>query len=57
MPNALNDIVDVQIRWRMFDVGLNYDLSKAYHSLRTGPREMHLRRFLYRFAPTSPWEV
>merc|ERR1711867_50385 len=50
VPNALNDIVDVQLRWRMFDVALNYDLSKAYHSLRTGERELHLRRFVYRFS-------
>ena len=57
VPNAINDIVDVQLRWRMFDVALNYDLSKAYHSLRTGERELHLRRFVYRFAQDQPWEV
>ena len=57
VPNAINDIVDVQLRWRMFDESLNYDLSKAYHALRTGPREMHLRRFIYRFDHQSAWEI
>merc|ERR1711867_140134 len=57
VPNALNDITDVQLRWRVFPRALNYDLSKAYHSLRTGPREFHLRRFLYRFDIRDPWQV
>ena len=57
VPNALNEIGDVQLRWRMFPESLIYDLRKAYHSLVTGEREMHLRRFLYRFSPQDKWEV
>ena len=57
VPNVLNDITDVQLCWRSFPTALNFDLTKAYHSLRTGPREFHLRRFLYRFKVTDPWEV
>ena len=57
VPNALNEITDVQLRWRMFPVSLVYDLSKAYHSLRTGYKELHLRRFLYRFSREVEWEV
>ena len=57
VPNALNDITDVQMRWRMFPVSMIYDLSKAYHSLKTGYKEMHLRRFLYRFDNKKDWEV
>ena len=37
VPNALNEISEVQLRWRMFPEAINYDLSKAYHSLLTGP--------------------
>ena len=55
VPNALNDILDVILRWRQFPVTLLYDLSKAYHTLRTGIKEMHLRRFLYRFDVKDPW--
>ena len=32
VPNSLNDITDVQLRWRAFPHALNYDLSKAYHT-------------------------
>ena len=56
VPNALNDILDVILRWRQFPTALVYDLSKAYHTLRTGPRELHLRRFLYRFDSSSAWK-
>ena len=34
VPNALNDITEVQWRWRQFPVSLCYDLSKAYHKNR-----------------------
>ena len=57
VPNALNDITEVQLRWRMFPCSLSYDLSKAYHSLVTGEKEMHLRRFLYRFDNDSAWDI
>ena len=42
VPNALNDILEVILRWRQFPSTLLYDLSKAYHTLRTGERELHL---------------
>merc|ERR1711867_27811 len=57
VPNALNDITDVQVRWRCFEASLSYDLSKAYHSLRTGERELHLRRFIHRFSEHEEWKV
>ena len=57
VPNALNDITDVQLRWRVFESSLSYDLSKAYHSLLTGDEELHLRRFLHRFEGEQEWVV
>merc|ERR1711867_426175 len=35
----------------------SYDLSKPYHSLRTGPQELHLRRFIHRFSEEEDWQV
>ena len=46
VPNALNDITDVQLWWRCLPVSLSYNLSKAYHALVTGDAELLLRRFL-----------
>ena len=57
VPNALSEILVVLARWRMKPVALNYDLSKTYHSLKTGPREKHLRRFLFRLSSNESWEV
>lgn len=34
-----------------------YYLSKAYHSLLTGARELHLRRFLHLFKGQEDWVV
>merc|ERR1712101_78939 len=48
---------DVQLRWRCFQKSLSYDLSKAYHSLLTGDKELHLRRFLHRFQGEDTWTV
>ena len=36
---------------------MSYDLSKAYHSLVMGDKELHLCRFLHRFADSEPWQV
>merc|ERR1711867_252569 len=36
VPNALSDIYDVMVQWRGFPVAVMYDLSKAYHSIKTG---------------------
>ena len=54
-PNALNSMLDIMIRWRSWDVVIQYDLSKAYNTMHTGLTERHLRRFLWRFDPGGPW--
>ena len=56
-PNALNSLLDVLILWRSVEVGLLFDLTKAYQQLVTGPVERHLRRFLYRKSPDEAWET
>ena len=55
-PNSLNPMLDVMIRFRSYEVAIQFDLSKAYNTLRTGPVEKHLRRFLWRFDPTQSWQ-
>ena len=56
-PNSLNPMLDVMIRFRSYQVAVQFDLAKAYNTLRTGPVERHLRRFVWRFDPNLPWEV
>ena len=44
----MNDLLGVLLRFRMRKIGLIWDLSKAYQSLKTSPVEKHLRRILWR---------
>ena len=46
----LNDMWALLIRFRGYCIGLIRDLTKAYHSMRTGLLEMHLRRVVWRHA-------
>ena len=47
-PNTLNNIFDVQLRFRCYGVAIVCDMSKMYHSIHTTPIERHLRRVLHR---------
>ena len=56
-PNALAELLAVLVHWRTVDVALVTDITKAYHVIHTREKELHLRRFLWREAPTLPWRV
>ena len=55
-PNSLNSMVDITVRFRGYEVGLVFDLTKAYNSMLTGIVEKHLRRLVWRFSPDEPWQ-
>ena len=55
-PNSLNPMLNISLRFRCHDEGLVFDLTKAYNSLKTGPVEKNLRRFVWRFNPDDDWE-
>jgi len=41
----------------MYEVALEYDMSKAYQSISTGVLERHVRRIVWRWCdPSLPWE-
>ena len=56
-PNALCELYDCLIFWRAVEVALMVDLQKAYQAIHTGPKELHLRRFLFRDDPQQEWQV
>ena len=56
-PNSLNPLLDVLILFRGVEVGLLFDLCKAYQQLVTGDLERHLRRFVYRASSDQPWRT
>ena len=55
-PNALCDLYDCLVFWRSIEVALMTDLKKAYQAIHTGPKELHLRRFLFREKTCQGWE-
>ena len=55
-PNSLNPMLDVMLRYRCQPVAIQFDMAKAYNTIRTGPVERHLRRFVWRFSPNDDWE-
>ena len=56
-PNALASLLEVLIGFRMYEVALVYDMSKAYQSISTGLVERHVRRIVWRWCdPSKPWE-
>ena len=55
-PNGLNSMFDVMIRFRCYEIGLVFDLTKAYNSLKTGLVEKHLRRLIWRFCKEDDWQ-
>ena len=47
-PNTLNDMYAIIVRFRTYPIAIVGDISKMYHSVKTGEREGHLRRVLWR---------
>ena len=41
-PKCLGDMYKLLIKFRSYETGLIFDLSKAYHTYRTGPTEKYL---------------
>ena len=56
-PNLLSDCGDILTRFRSKIFVLATDITKAYHSLRTGPLERHTRRVVYRKPPGLEWKT
>ena len=57
-PNALSSLLQVLIGFRMYEVALVYDMTKAYQSIGTGDTEKHVRRIIWRWCDVSaPWEI
>ena len=57
-PNALSSLLEVLIEFRMNEVALIYDLTKAYQSIPTRELERHVRRIVWRWGNTvADWEL
>ena len=57
-PNALSSLLEVTIGFRLHEVALVYDMTKAYQSIATEELEKHLRRIVWRWCDTTAeWQI
>ena len=56
-PNKINNLISVLITWRSFEQAIIYDVSKAYHSMETGPEEFFMRLVVWKFKEEDDWDV
>ena len=56
-PNLLSDPYKILLRFRNRKYAISTDITKAYHGLRTGEPEMHLRRVVYRKPGEYEWKT
>lgn len=55
-PNQITSLVECLIHWRTVEKAMMADLKKAYQAIKTGEKELHLRRIVYRRAKGAEWE-
>ena len=55
VQNLLNSQFDIGIRFRGYEQGVVFDISKAYNRMSTGIVERNLRRLVWRFTENDPW--
>ena len=48
-PNALSSLLEVLLGFRLCEVALVYDMTKAYQSIKTGDVERNVRRIVWRW--------
>ena len=56
-PNTLVDLFNNLLKFRGYEVGLVYDITKAYNSMWTGLVEKHVRRLWMRMDPEEEWKL
>ena len=57
-PKALNNLLEILLRWRTYDVALILDLKKAYNSVKTTEFERMIRLQVWRWCDTdAEWET
>ena len=56
VPNTLNSQLQVLLGWRSLEVGILYDLDKAYQHMNTTIKEKNLKRLVWRLRPGEAWK-
>ena len=54
-PAALNNMFQVLTKWRSFECALIFDVKKAYHCIKTTPKEFYTRLVVWRESEDHDW--
>ena len=55
-PKSINDLFNITLRFRSYERVFAFDLDKAYNTMHTGVVERNLRRFVWRWEESEPWQ-
>ena len=57
-PNTLSNTWEILNRWRIYEIAMCSDVTKAYYALHTGEVEKHVRRVVWRYGDHSQlWRI
>ena len=56
-PNSLVPLIEALISWRVYPQVVMWDYSKCYNSVKTTPKELHCRQFVWRLDQEETWKV
>ena len=57
-PNSLRPLLEVFLRFRSYEHALHFDLSKMFHSVKTGEAEKYMRLMVWRGGLLKePWKI
>ena len=52
-PNSLKPLLDLMVRFRLYDTALHFDIHKMYHAVHTGLAEKYMRLMLWQDPDTE----
>ena len=56
-PNSLVPLMEALNTWRSYPEVVTWDYVKCYNSVLTSEKDMHLRRFVWRFEGEKDWSI
>ena len=56
-PNCVSNLFQVLVAWRCFEHGGTFDISKAYHQMKTTRKEFFMRLVVWKDILNDVWEI
>ena len=56
-PNCVSNLFQVLVAWRSFELAGTFDISKAYHQMKTGAAEFFMRLVVWKGKEDEEWSI